>query len=446
MTAAQKVVTAAPSSQWFRPGWPDRLIALFSQVEPGEGAGTLLMGMNIFLLLAAYYLLKTVREALILTQGGAEVKAYSAAGQALLLLGVVPLYSWIARRLTRIWLIALVNGFFALNLVLFCGLDRAGTPVGVPFYLWLGIFNVMIVAQFWAFANDLYSEDAGKRLFPIIGVGSSLGALVGSKVASSTFALLGADLLILASAALLTFSVGLSWIVNSRACSVCARQRANSQRPSGSESGLTIVIGDRYLRLIAAMVVLVNVVNTGGEFLLSKLVVNEAVRAAGGAAAPKAVQQAFIGSFYGDYFTWVGLLGLLLQLFLVSRLFRWVGVRKSLFLLPLVALGGYGLIAAVPALSIAFAAKICENATDYSVENTARQALFLPVRRDAKYQAKTAIDTFFYRLGDMSQAAIVWMGAALALTPRHFAWINIVLVAIWLVVVFRLERTSPSVE
>jgi AAA family ATP:ADP antiporter len=329
---------------------------------------------------------------------------------------------------------------------LFYEASRTGKPIAVPFFLWLGIFNVMIVAQFWAFANDMYSEEAGMRLFPIVGVGSSLGALVGSKVASSTFAMLGADLLILVSAALLLGGLGLTWFVNRKACQVCARQRANASLPSGAQSGFSLVLTDRYLRLIAAMVVLVNVVNTGGEFLLSKLVVHEAVRAAAGAVSSRAAEQAFIGRFYGEYFTWVSLVGLLVQLFLVSRLFRWMGVRGSLFLLPLIALGGYGLVAAVPILSVAFAAKVCENATDYSVENTARQALFLPVRREAKYQAKTAIDTFFYRLGDMSQAGIVWVGGALALTPRHFAWINIGLVAVWLAIVARLRRTAPGIE
>jgi len=243
---------------------------------------------------------------------------------------------------------------------------------------------------------------------------------------------------------LLLASLALTWWLNRRACDACPVQRSNAAAPVGSENGFSLVAHDKYLRLIAAMVVLLNVVNTGGEYLLSKLVVREAAQAAAGALNPKAVEQAFIGHFYGNYFTWVGLLGLILQMFLVSRLFRWVGVRGALFLLPMIALGGYGMLAVLPALSIAFAAKICENATDYSVENTARQALFLPVTQEAKYQARTAIDTFFYRAGDMSQAGIVWIGTAWALTPQHFAMINVGLVTVWLGTVAVLARTAPS--
>src|SRR4051812_8106336 len=97
MTPALPVNAGPPSSRWFGARLPDLLLAPFARVEPGEGAGALLLALNVFLLLAAYYLLKTVREAFILTQGGAEVKAYSAAGQAGLLLLIVPLYAWLGR-------------------------------------------------------------------------------------------------------------------------------------------------------------------------------------------------------------------------------------------------------------------------------------------------------------------------------------------------------------
>jgi AAA family ATP:ADP antiporter len=235
-------------------------------------------------------------------------------------------------------------------------------------------------------------------------------------------------------------SLALTWLVNQRACAACAQQRANNASAHGSRGAFEIVASDRYLGLIAAMVVLLNVVNTGGEYLLSKLVVAEAARAAIGAADPSAVRQAFIGQFYGSYFAWVGLGGLVLQAFLVSRLFRWIGVRGALFLLPAIALGGYSIIAALPALTIALTTKIFENSVDYSVENTARHALFLPVTREAKYKAKTAIDTFFYRAGDMTQAGVVWLGTSLAFTTRHFAIANVVFVVVWLGVVLTLAR------
>src|SRR3954463_10126254 len=96
-----------------------RVFRLFGHVEPHESATAALMSCNVFLLLSAYYLLKTAREPLILLQGGAEVKSYASAGQSLLLLGVIPLYSQVARRFGRMTLVASIYVFFAANLVLF---------------------------------------------------------------------------------------------------------------------------------------------------------------------------------------------------------------------------------------------------------------------------------------------------------------------------------------
>ena len=196
---------------------------------------------NVFTLLTAYYILKTVREALILVEGGAEVKAYASAGQAVLLLAIVPAYGWLASRLTRFRLVTAVMLFFLSNLPVFYLLNASGFPIGVPFFLWLGIFNLMALAQFWAFANDLYTEEQGKRLFPVLGIGSSLGALAGSKIAAVFFADLGVDRLLLVAGGLMAGSLLLTWCVNRRACTVCPIQRSNNASPLGSRGAFEIV-------------------------------------------------------------------------------------------------------------------------------------------------------------------------------------------------------------
>ncbi len=159
------------------------VLTLFGDVRPGEATTALLLTANVFLLLTAYYLLKVAREPLILLGGGAEVKSYAAVGQAILLVFVANLYGWLAARVGRIVLIACVTIFFAANLVLFWALGSRGVPLGVPFFLWVGIFNLVTVAQFWSFAADTYTEEQGKRLFPIIGIGSSVGAVGGAAIA-----------------------------------------------------------------------------------------------------------------------------------------------------------------------------------------------------------------------------------------------------------------------
>src|SRR4030095_5404589 len=132
--------------------WLARSLSLFTEVHPGEGGTALLLAANLFCLFALYYVLKPVRESLILSESGAVIKSYAAAGQALLLLGLVPAYGAVASRVSRVPVIALVTLFFASNLIVFYLFGIAGVRVGVAFYLWLGIFNLMVPSQMWAFA------------------------------------------------------------------------------------------------------------------------------------------------------------------------------------------------------------------------------------------------------------------------------------------------------
>jgi len=163
-----------------KPSLMERLLSPIAEVRRGEVASALLLTLQIFLLLAAYYLMKTAREILILTEGGAAVKSYSSAGQAILLLMIVPAYGAFASRVSPVRLVTLVTLFFTVHLGLFALAVKAGFTVGILYFLWVGIFNLMVVAQFWAFAADVYTEEQGKRLFPLIGVGGSVGAWVGS--------------------------------------------------------------------------------------------------------------------------------------------------------------------------------------------------------------------------------------------------------------------------
>src|SRR3954471_3584240 len=166
----------------------DRVLSLFTDVRPGEGAIAVLMLLNIFLLLVCYAVIKTVREPLILLGGGAEVRSYAAAGQALLLMATVPLYGWFAARVNRAKLLVGVTLFFIVTIELFAAAVAAHVPyVGVAFFIWVGIFNVSLVAQFWSFANDIYSKEAGDRLFPVIMIGMTAGAPLGSLIAGRLF-------------------------------------------------------------------------------------------------------------------------------------------------------------------------------------------------------------------------------------------------------------------
>jgi len=424
-----------------RKSWLDRALSAFADVRAGEGGTALLLAVNIFCILAFYSVLKVVRDTLILTESGAQVKSYSAAGQAALLLVVVPLYGAFASRVNRLYLVCGVTLFFASHLVVFYALGAAGVRIGIPFFLWAGIFNLVVISQFWAFSNDLFTADRGRRLFPVIGIGASLGAFVGAGLSWLGFADLGPYRLMLIAAFGLILPTVLTLWVNRRERSVVrAVDQTPPEAPLSKEGGFRLVFSDRYLLLIALMMITANLVNTLGGYLLDVFVKNQAqLLAATGAGGLG--ERDLIGTINSGIATSVNLLALLFQAFLVSRLIKFIGVRGSLFVLPAVALVSYSFMAFIPIFSVIRIAKILENSTDYSIQNTARHALFLPTSREAKYKAKQAIDSFFVRMGDMLQAAIVYAGTQLiALSNRGFAVVNIVFVLITLVIVSRIYR------
>jgi AAA family ATP:ADP antiporter len=146
---------------------------------------------------------------------------------------------------------------------------------------------------------------------------------------------------------------------------------------------------------------------------------------------------------------WVNLVSFLIQALLVSRIIQKLGVRAALFVMPIVAFGAYGLIGAVGSFALVRTAKVAENSTDYSLQNTVRQALFLPTDRAVKYKAKAAIDTFFVRVGDTLSAVLVGVGIhQLGFGGTQFALVNLVLIAVWLAVAIgiarRHRRLSPD--
>jgi AAA family ATP:ADP antiporter len=437
MSDSSTVADQGGSDSGSRQGIVARLLSPIADVRDDEVLSALLMTLTMFLILAGYYLLKTAREQLILSEGGAEVKSYSSAGQALLLLFIVPAYGAFASKVNRVQLIQWVTLFFAANLALFVAALSAGLHVGIVYFIWVGIFNVMVIAQLWAFANDLYTEEQGKRLFPLIGVGSSLGAWLGSLRAGMLVDSFGPSRLLVGGAGILVICVALTRIVDRVSAQAGASQAArSSEKLEGGKSGFGMILSDRYLMLIAALTLLLNVVNTTGEYLLGRYVVLAAERVSSDPAA----RQAFIGETYSSFFSYVNFTGFVLQMFVVSRVFKFLGVGRALFIHPIVALSGYLMMIGAPSFQAIRLLKIADNSLDYSLGNTTKQALWLPTSREAKYKAKQAVDSFCQRAGDVLQAGIVYVGELARIPTGGFAVIGAVFAFGWLSVAYGLRR------
>jgi AAA family ATP:ADP antiporter len=414
----------------------ERLLSLFTRVQPGEGRCVAILALQAFTLMVAYYLIRPVREALILTQGGAELRSYAVAVQAVLLMLLIPAYGALMRRVESGRAYQIVNAFFACNLLVFFLLGQAGWRLGFAFFVWGSLFSVVAVTQFWAFATDLFSVSAGQRLFGLIAVGVSGGALAGAGLSSALFGLLGPSGLMLASAAALA---GVIWF-SGRArhgVPVTARSHSLADRPPSGDAGkwlggFVVIARSRYLVGIAALVVLLNWITSTGDFVLSHWLTDIARH-----EAPQD-QAAYIGRFMGLYCSTVTLVAFLIQLLLVSRIIQLAGLARALLVTPIALVAGYLLVGIVPAFLLLQSVLVVQRSFDYSLLNTTRNALLLPAGREVKYQAKTAIDTFFFRIGDLLSTASVfaatrlfddartqmlWLIVALSATMTLIAWL-----------------------
>jgi AAA family ATP:ADP antiporter len=418
-----------------RPGVLDRGLRLFSEVRAGEGGTVVLMFFNLLTLLLGYYVIKTLRDTVIVARLGAQVKAYSSAGQAIVLMGFIPLYSWVASRVDRIKLIFALMLFFLVTLELFVlGFATAVPYIEVAFFIWCGIFNNAAVAQFWSLANDLYSKEAGERLFPIIAIGATLGSPLGSWLARGLFgAGLGAVRILQAPAAMLILQLVLYLVINRREARH-PEEASKAQKPLAVGGGFGLVLSSGYLRLIAVLIVLLNIVNTNGNFILDSSLEKAT-------ASPGIAKEAVLGAAYGNFYLYQNVLGVVIQALLVSRMVKYFGLLGVLLASPLVSFGFDGLVATGVGLSVILWGKIAENAADYSVMNTGRQMVWLPTRREEKYKAKQAVDTFFVRAGDVLSGLLVFvLSAHLGFGLRGFASLNLVVIVVWVAVVLLLAR------
>ena len=438
-----------------------RFLRLFTDIRQGEAGKALLLALNVFLILMAYYIIKPVRDALILTAKTPELKSYLGAAQAILLIFIVKAFSRLASRVPRHLLITWVTLFFISNLIIFNLLDLFRVPmgtIGIIFYIWIGIFNLMVVAQFWGFANDLYTEDIGKRVFPLVAFGATLGAPLGSKINTWFIESLGLYRVMLVSAGILGVCIILAVFIHRSEIKQIAekqgppapdqeQQRKIQEQPLKKGGGFRLVFKSRYLLLIAVVVGLYNFINANGEYMIGRVVSGIANKAVELGTTGGLDKGQYIDKFFAEYQFLQSILAIIIQLFLVSRIFKWVGIGGALLFLPFIALGGYGIIAFGATILLLKWVKSLENGTDYSLQKTTMAALFLKTSREEKYKAKAAIDTFFWRGGDTLSALAVFLGTTyLAASVEGYAGLNVVCVAIWIVLSVLIVREYKKIK
>jgi len=401
-------------------------------VRPGEARLLAWSFLYFFCLLAAYYMIRPLRDEMAV-QYGAERLQHLFTATFVTMVALIPAFGWVASRLTVQRLlptvysvvIALLLAFWA---VLSGGADRVA--VAPYFFVFVSVFNLFVISVFWSFMADLWSTDAARRLFGVISAGGSLGAIAGPAAARMLVGAVGLDGLLLAAAATLALALGCIGMLLrlSGRRGVLRRDEAGSGPRPSLWIGVIRVARSPYLLGIAVFVLGYTVLGTLLYFLQVQLVAEAITDSAERTRLFASVDLA------------VNTLTLLLQFFVTGPLLSRIGATAMLVALPLVSLAGFAALATWTLLPVLVLVGVLRRAGEFAISKPTRETLFTVVAHDDKYQAKNVIDTVIHRGGD---AASSWFAAGLkaaGLGLSGMAWVGVPVAVAWLLVAWALGR------
>lgn len=361
-----------------------------TKLEPQERAAVGWSCVYFFFLLSSYYVLRPLRDAMGIA-GNVKTLPWLFMGTLAGMLVAQPLFQALVSRWPRRRFIPIVYRFFALNLIFFFVLLRgsslaANVTVARVFFIWTSVFNLFAVSVFWGFMADLYRPEQGKRLFGLIGVGGTLGAMAGAALTAALAKPLGPVNLILVAAALLELAVfAMRRVANVVALDV---QHPQGLHKRGMLEAIGVVFASPYLLGICLYMLLYTFTSTFVYFEQARII----------AASVK--DDAARTALFARMDLCVNLLALVAQTLLTARLMRGLGVAATLALLPAFSLLGFAGLGVRPTLAVLVVFQVLRRAIDYAAARPAREVLFTVVEREDKYKAKSFIDTVVYRSGD----------------------------------------------
>ncbi|NNM27039.1 MAG: MFS transporter, partial [Phycisphaerales bacterium] len=415
------------------PATPSPLRTLLS-LRPGEAPLVLWSMAYFFLLLTSYYVLRPLREAMGLTGGVRELPRLFLATLACMLVASL-LFSAVASRFPRRVFIPITYGFFTLNLLVFFALFRARAGaddvwIARTFYVWVSVFNLFAVSVFWSFMVEIFDLEHGKRLFGLIGVGGTAGAILGSSTTAFFAERVGGVNLLPVSAVLLIGATAcmlqLNRAAGRRATPAPAATRADdADAPvsGGVFAGIVDLVRSPFLLGIALYVFLYTVTATITYFMQGEIVA---------AAVPDRDARA---SLFAIIDVTTNVLTVVIQVFLTGRIIRFLGVGLTLAVLPLVTVGGLLALGWLPTVLVLIVFQSCRRASNYALAKPARESLFTILSREEKYKAKNFMDTFVYRSGDVAGSVLFEtlrrQGAAAALGLPVLAALTVPVGIVW---------------
>jgi ATP:ADP antiporter, AAA family len=403
-------------------------------VRPGEHRAALWSFGYFFCLLAAYYVLRPLRDEMGIA-GGVRNLHWLFMATFVVMLAAVPIFGAVVARLPRRRFIPLVYHFFVLNIAIFWVLLSFGVePVTVArvFFVWISVFNLFAVSVFWSFMADLFTAEQGKRLFGFIAAGGSAGALLGPTLTVWLAGPLGPVHLLIVAAVLLEAAVLCAHRLERAAPRTANDAPARTPAPIGGNpfAGFVLLLRSPYLAGIALWVLLLSLCGTVLYFQQANIVA--------AASEDPAVRTRIFASI--DLAA--GILTLLIQTLATGRLMTRFGVGAAAALLPLVFAIGFAVLAASPLLLVVIGFQALQRTANFGVSNPAREVLFTVVDREQKYKAKYLIDGAVFRGGD---ALFGWLFNLLRSAGAELATISAITVPValgWLALALTLGKAQ----
>jgi AAA family ATP:ADP antiporter len=378
-----------------------------------------------FLLLAAYYVLRPVRDALAVQAGAGQLQWLFTA-TFLAMLALVPAYGWLCARWPRSRFLPAVYAFFILNLLGFYFFPDPGV-----FFVWLNVFNLFAVSVFWSLMADLFSPEQATRLFGAIAAGGSCGAIAGPALTAAAAPALGTQNLLLLSALLLAAAL----LAMTRLIAWGRRYPREGEPPAEEPLGGSILAGARaaltspYLLGICAYLFCYTVLSTSLYFQQIDIV---------GKAIPEAGERT---RFFATVDFAVNSIALVLQLAFTARLAERIGAGWMLALMPLVSIVGFAALGLAPTLAVLLVVGVTRRAGEFAISKPMREALYTAVSREDRYKAKGFTDTVVYRGGDALSGWLFGLLRAAGLGAGAIAWAAVPVAAAWLAIAFWLGRS-----
>lgn len=401
----------------------DRLV----DVRPNEWRALLLAFVFHFVVLAGYYVIRPIRDEI--GAANAENLPWMFTATLVTMLGANALFSAIVARMSRRKFIPLAYRFFIVNLVIFFVLMRTlpkaqQSWIGPCFFVWTSVFNLFATSVFWAFMNDLFTSEQGKRLYGFIAVGGSLGAILGGTITISLVRVVSTGVLVLICALMLEMAAQCVRFFPSgfhHDEQHAKNEDANAERPVGGGfwEGVTHIARSPYLAALMLFIMFYTLTSTWAYFQQSEL--------AKSGFADRAARTTFLAGID----RWVNILTLTMQIFVTGRLMKSLGITVTLLTMPVLSLFGFAAIGYRPELSTLAFFQVARRAATFAFMRPAREVLFTVLRREDKYKAKSFMDTFGYRSGDQlgawSYGGLQWLGLGIS----AISYIAIPVLAVW---------------